>query len=75
MLYLHFCPPCDRIHILSGHHVKCPACDSTVTELSVTYEKYIKLSRKQRESLLEECAEPASLKAICKIYAARRPRK
>lgn len=75
MLYLHFCAPCERIHILSGHRFKCPACDSNITELSVTYEKYIKLSRAQRESLLMQCSDPSSLNAICNIYVARRKRK
>ncbi len=75
MLYLHFCLSCERIHILSGHRVKCPACDSTVTELSVTYEKYIKLSKAQRESLIAQCSDPTYLSHICKIYVARRPRK
>lgn len=75
MLYLHFCLSCERIHILSGHHAKCPACDNTVTELSVTYEKYIKLSKSQRESLTEQCINPTYLNRIGKVYVARRPRK
>lgn len=75
MLYLHFCSPCERIHILSGHRTKCPACDSNITELSVTYEKYMQLSRIQRKSLLEQCADPSALNLICNIYTARRKRK
>lgn len=64
MLYLHFCPSCQRIHILSGHRRACPACDCLIKELSVSYYTYIKYDIYQREQLLRECRSPASLSKL-----------
>ena len=75
MLYLHYCNPCKRIHILSGHRPSCPACSHVLTELSVSYEHYIKLNRSERESLLIQCSDSSSLCQISTSYSARRPRK
>lgn len=75
MLYLHYCNPCKRIHILSGHRPYCPACNGTLTELSITYESYIKLNRNERNSLLMQCSDASSLCQITTFYSARKPRK
>lgn len=75
MLYLHYCNPCKRIHILSGHRSCCPACSNRLTELSITYESYIKLNRSERDSLLIQCSDASSLCKISTFYVARRPRK
>lgn len=64
MLYLHFCPKCNRIHILSGHRKQCPACDNCITELSVSYKTYIEYNTRQRMLLLEECAKPYTLSEL-----------
>lgn len=71
MLYLHFCSKCNRIHILSGHRKQCPACDNRLSELSVSYEKYIKYSLSEREILLSNCINPLSLNKIALSYANR----
>ena len=75
MLYLHFCPFCKRIHILSGHRNVCPACDNKLTELSVSYDSYIRCEHKERELLLEQCHNPTSLQKIKSSYVSRYQRK
>lgn len=64
MLYLHFCPKCNRIHILSGHRKQCPACDNCITELSVSYKTYVEYSAKQRILLLKECGQSYALQKL-----------
>lgn len=75
MLYLHFCSKCNRIHILSGHRKQCPACDNRLSELSISYEKYIKYTLAEREVLLSNCINPLSLHKIELSYADRYIRK
>ncbi len=75
MLYLHFCHPCERIHILSGHRLRCPACDGKLTELSVTYESYIRLSRNERLELQRQCGDPTALQKMQTLYTSRYKRK
>ena len=61
MLYLHFCPLCRRIHVLSGHRKQCPACKHPLSELSVSYENYIQYTLPEREILLKKCTNPVTL--------------
>ena len=75
MLYLHFCSTCKRLHILSGHRITCPACDNSITELSIPYEIYIKMDSTGRESLLNQCTTPHMLQNISASYAHRYQRK
>ncbi len=55
MLYLHFCSFCQRIHILSGHRKQCPACDSALFEVPISYEQYINASLSERDRLKYIC--------------------
>ncbi len=55
MLYLYFCPICSRIHILSGRKMHCPACDTSLTSLSVTFSQYAEYSKTERTHLLNDC--------------------
>ena len=64
MLYLHFCSACTRIHVLSGHRLYCPACDGKVCELSLSYNSYIKLSRNERDALVNQCSKPELLQQM-----------
>lgn len=54
MMYIHYCPNCDKIRILSGHKKVCPACDYALRELPVSFETYSKLSPDQRAALQNE---------------------
>ncbi len=61
MLYLHFCFHCNRLHLLSGHRTYCPACDTVLQELSVSYEQYIRMNALQRKNLLQQCSDSYQL--------------
>ena len=47
MMYIHYCKYCRRIHILNGHKVYCPACSGKLTELGISYMKYVNLSKEE----------------------------
>ena len=68
MLYLHFCQPCNRIHVLSGHRTQCPACSSFLYELSIPYHKYIYYDVPRRTRLLKKCSNAEFLKKHHVIY-------
>lgn len=53
MMYLHYCRQCRRIHILSGHKPLCPACDTPLKELAVSFADYSDMNIKERGRLLE----------------------
>ncbi|MFR9231798.1 MAG: hypothetical protein ACLVLH_01850 [Eisenbergiella massiliensis] len=53
MMYIHYCKYCRRIHILNGHKVYCPACSGKLTELGISYMKYVNLSKEERGQLKE----------------------
>lgn len=53
MMYLHYCRQCRRIHILSGHKPLCPACDTPLRELTVSFASYSNMNIKERGRLLE----------------------
>ena len=54
MMYIHYCRYCRRIHILNGHKAYCPACSGKLTELDISYLKYVNLSRQDRRALKEK---------------------
>ena len=62
MMYIHYCKYCRRIHILNGHKVYCPACSGKLTELGISYMKYVNLSKTERGQLKEKCADEKGLK-------------
>ena len=64
MMYIHYCKYCRRIHILNGHKVYCPACSGKLTELGISYMKYVNLSKEERGQLKEKCADEKSLKEL-----------
>ena len=75
MLYLHFCLNCNRIHLLSGHRIYCPACDKKLQELSVAYENYINMDTIQRTNLLSQCKNAHTLDSLRSSYTPRYQRK
>lgn len=72
MMYIHYCKYCRRIHILNGHKVYCPACSGKLTELSISYMKYVNLSRPERTLLKEKCADEAGLRELSVEYRMHR---
>jgi len=51
MMYIHYCANCRHIHMLNGHKTLCPACESKLKELDITYMDYVNLSPEEREKL------------------------
>ena len=72
MMYIHYCKYCRRIHILNGHKVYCPACSGKLTELGISYMKYVNLSKTERGLLKEKCADEKGLKELSVEYRMHR---
>lgn len=68
MMYIHFCKACNRMHILNGHKITCPACNNSLIEMKITYLDYIHLTPLERDNLLEECQDEATLKSLSTTY-------
>lgn len=64
MMYIHYCKYCQRIHILNGHKNYCPGCSGHLSELKVSYIKYVNLDKEQRQALRTRCSDPAELAAL-----------
>lgn len=68
MMYVHFCKPCNRIHILNGHKQNCPRCGSSLTELKLSYLDYTSLTIEERAKFLEKLKNPEHLEEYATIY-------
>ena len=68
MMYIHYCRYCRRIHILNGHKIYCPACSGKLTELNISYLKYVNLSREDRHALKEKCTDEKCLRELSAKY-------
>lgn len=53
MMYIHYCKTCLRLHILNGHKTDCPACQTPLTELKLSYLSYVEMDYAEREKLLD----------------------
>lgn len=53
MMYIHYCQTCFRLHILNGHKKRCPACQKSLTELTLPYLTYVEMNYCERKILLE----------------------
>ena len=72
MMYIHYCKYCRRIHIPSGHKVYCPACRGRMTELGISYIRYVNLNRNERQALREKCADEKFLQELSVEYRMHR---
>lgn len=68
MMYIHYCTHCARIHMLNGHKVICPKCDSELTELRLSYLEYVSLSAGAQMELSAKCSNPVKLKELSTTY-------
>ena len=68
MLYLHYCPVCTRIHILSGHRISCPACGNDIAELKVPYTTFTTWDSEERTRFLVRCRDSVSLSKLSTVY-------
>ena len=71
MMYIHYCKYCRRIHILNGHKLYCPACSGKLSELDISYMKYVNLTREERRALKEKCADERLLRELSAEYPRR----
>lgn len=68
MMYLHFCQTCSRIHILNGHKMFCPKCNSSLKELQMSYLEYLSLPSDKRQSFVDLCRDETSLNELTTTY-------
>lgn len=68
MMYVHFCKPCNRIHILNGHKQECPRCSNTLFELKLSYLDYTDLNMEERRRFLEKLGDPKQLQEFSTVY-------
>lgn len=68
MMYIHYCKKCSRFHMLNGHKRDCPACDSPLHEMKMTYMEFVELSTHERKLLLETCKNEEALKELSTTY-------
>lgn len=68
MMYMHYCQNCQRIFMLNGHKMICPRCTEPLTELKLSYLDYIHLDQKQRDALLDACADKERLENLKTTY-------
>ena len=68
MMYIHFCKKCSRFHMLNGHKMTCPACNSPLIEMQMPYMDYVNMTATQRQQLLIECSNEDALKKLSTTY-------
>lgn len=68
MMYMHYCKRCQRVHILNGHKMKCPRCDSSLTELQISYMDYINMSIPERTAYESRLINPDELSRLSTTY-------
>ena len=68
MMYLHYCKRCRRIHLLNGHKMFCPKCDSKLSELRLSYLDYVDMDREEREQLRHKCQDEQTLAKMTANY-------
>lgn len=68
MMYIHYCQQCNRIHMLNGHKVFCPRCNSELAELRIPYLDYVNLDKPARQALTNRCSDPRQLQHLKTTY-------
>ena len=68
MMYVHFCRNCSRFHLLNGHKLSCPACNTPLTEMRMPYMDYINMTSAERDALIEQCHNEDTLKKLSTTY-------
>lgn len=68
MMYMHYCQHCQHLHMLNGHKLLCPACQSNLTELKLSYLTYVEMSTQERQYLLERLSTENGLKEMSTTY-------
>lgn len=67
-MYIHYCRQCQRLHLLNGHKMFCPKCDTKLNELRISYLDFVNMDREQRELLRLDCQNDALLPGLSTHY-------
>lgn len=54
--------------MLNGHKMFCPKCDSKLTELRISYLDFVEMDRHEREYLIRDCRDEATLATLTNHY-------
>ncbi|MBR6769941.1 MAG: hypothetical protein IKM28_01615 [Lachnospiraceae bacterium] len=68
MMYMHYCKPCHRVHMLNGHKLNCPKCSGPITELRIPYMEYVSMDMSEREAFKSRCADEEQLQELSTTY-------
>lgn len=68
MMYMHYCPHCRRMFMLNGHHLTCPKCIGSISELRISYLDYVKLNREERSAFKARCENEIHLPELSLTY-------
>lgn len=68
MMYMHFCKPCNRIHMLNGHKQTCPKCNGLITELRIPYMTFVSMDMDERAAFKALCNDDEELKKLSTTY-------
>lgn len=68
MMYMHYCQNCQRLHMLNGHKTTCPACQSGLFELKLSYLTYVEMDGNERLHLMKQLQTEDGLKDMVTTY-------
>jgi len=68
MMYMHYCPQCKRMFMLNGHHLTCPKCTESISELKISYIDYVKLDMDERKAFKINCENEYQLNVLSTTY-------
>lgn len=68
MMYMHYCKDCQRIHLLNGHKQFCPKCNTSLTELRISYMDYVEMDIAERNEFKSRCADEEQLAKLSTTY-------
>jgi len=68
MMYMHYCPHCKRMYMLNGHHLSCPRCSLSISELKISFIDYVKLDIEERIQFKISCDSEYHLNTLRTTY-------
>lgn len=68
MMYMHYCPHCKRMFMLNGHHLTCPKCINSISELKISYIDYVRLNMDERTAFKTKCENEFHLPELSSTY-------
>lgn len=68
MMYMHYCKRCQKVHMLNGHKMSCPRCETPLVELQLSYLDYTDMSKEERQTFTARLKDPERLTKLCTTY-------